>query len=99
MNKPHIQHHNEEALQDADELLTDLKAKRHVPYINSVIVANGLRDTAKQIMDGFDEGYHTAKLTPGQRAVFVWAYLEVLTGFIEYSMQANTMPEGISVPK
>ena len=99
MNKPHIQHHNEEALHDADELLTDLKAKHHTPYINSVIVANGLRDTAKQIMDGFDEGYHTNKLTPYQRVIFSWAYIEVLSGFIEYSLQANTMPEGILVPK
>ena len=99
MNKTQIQNHNEEALHDADELLTDLKSKRHVPYINSVIVANGLRDTAKQIMDGFDEGYHTHKLTPYQRVIFVWAYLEVLSGLIEYSLQANTMPEGINVPK
>jgi len=99
MNKPHIQHHNEDALLDADLLLDDLIKKRHVPYINSVIVANGLRDTAKQIMDGFDEGYHASKLTPYQRVIFVWAYLEVLTGIIEYAMQANTMPEGILVPK
>ena len=99
MNQSTLKNHNKEALQDADELLADLKAKRHVPYINSVIVANGLRDTAKQIMDGFDEGYHTNKLTPYQRVIFVWAYLEVLTGLIEYSLQSNALPEAILVPK
>ena len=99
MNRTQIEEKNQDALLDADLLLDDLIKKRHTPYINSVIVAIGLRDTAKQIMDGFDEGYPTNKLTPYQRVIFSWAYLEVLSGFIEYSLQANTMPEGILVPK
>jgi len=56
-----------------------------------------LRDTINQIREGFDEGYHTEKLTPSQRAVFVWCYIEVLTGFIEYCLQANDLPEIIVV--
>ena len=99
MNRTQIEEHNQDALLDADLLLDDLINRRHVPYINSIIVANGLRDTAKQIMDGFDEGYHTNKLTPYQRVIFVWAYLEVLTGLIEYSLQSNALPEAILVPK
>jgi len=99
MNRTQIEEHNQDALLDADLLLDDLIKKKHTPFINSIIVANGLRDTAKQIMDGFDEGYHTNKLTPYQRVIFVWAYLEVLTGLIEYSLQSNALPEAILVPK
>ena len=99
MNKTQIQEHNDEALLDVDLLLDDLIKKRHVPYLNSVIVANGLLDTVNQIRNGFDTNYHTAKLTPYQRAVFVWAYLEVLEGFIEYALSEHGMPESIAVPK
>ena len=99
MNQTQIREHNETGLQDATELLDDLKSMKHTPYVNSVIVANGLLDTANQIMNGFDEGYHTHKLTPYQREIFVWAYLEVVTGFIEHSLVSHTMPEAISVPK
>ena len=99
MNQTQIQQYNQDALLDADLLLDDLIKKKHTPFINSIIVANGLRDTAKQIMDGFDEGYPINKLTPYQRVIFGWAYLEVLTGLIEYSLQSNTLPEAILVPK
>ena len=99
MNKTQIQEHNDEALLDVDLLLDDLIKKRHVPYLNSVIVANGLLDTVNQIRNGFDTDYHTAELTPYQRAVFVWAYLEVLEGFIEYAMSEHGMPECIGVPR
>lgn len=99
MNKSQIQDKNEEGLIDLIELLDDLKHKQFTPYLNSIIVANGLRDTIQQIKDGFDEEYHTAELTPYQRAVFVWCYIEVLTGFIEYALENHGMPESIGVPK
>ena len=99
MNKTQIQDHNDEVLMDVDLLLDDLNKRRHVPYLNSVIVAGGLRDTANQIMNGFDTDYHTAKLTPYQRQVFVWCYREILTGFLEYALSEHGMPECILVPK
>ena len=99
MNKLQIQQHNEEELVAAEELLDDLKAKHHVPYLNSVIVANGLLDTVNQIRNGFDTDYHTAKLTPYQRAVFVWCYLEIITGLVKYALSEHGMPESIAVPK
>lgn len=95
MNKTQIQQHNEEGLMDVDLLLDDLTKKRHTPYLNSVIVASGLRDTANQIMNRFEMKH----LTPLQRSIFVWAYLEVLTGFLEYAMSNHGMPESIGVPK
>ena len=99
MNKNQIQQHNESGICDTEELLNDLKAKSHIPYLNSVIVADGLYSTAIQIMNGFDKDYHTTKLTPYQRQVFVWAYLEILTSFIEYALEHHGMPEAIFVPK
>ena len=99
MNTIEIRQKNEDGFDDVVELLNDLKDKTHTPFINSVIVANGLLDTANQIMHGLDQDYHTSKLTPYQRQIFVWCYLEILTGFIEFALENHGMPESISVPK
>ena len=99
MNQAQIKDHNAAGLMDVSLLLDDLEAKTHTPYLSSVIVARGMWDTIHQIIAGRDTEYHTDELTPYQRVIFVWAYLEALTGFIEFALQSNTLPEAILVPK
>ena len=99
MNRDQIEEQNYDGLENASSLLDDLSKKPSTPYVNSVIVAKGLFDTANQIFNGFDEGYHTHELTPLQRQIFVMAYLEILIGFIGFALSEHGMPESIGVPK
>ena len=99
MNKSQIAALNDNAYLDVNDLIKDLEKKRNTPFVNSVIVAKGLRETIYQISNGMDKAHNTHKLTPLQREIFVWAYLEAVTGFIEHSLVSHTMPEAINVPK
>jgi len=99
MNRTKIKENNYVGLVDVSSLLDDLAKESSTPYVNSVIVAKGLFDTANQIFNGFDEGYHTHELTPLQRQIFVMAYLEILIGFIGFALSEHGMPESIGVPK
>ena len=99
MNKEQITENNTNAFMDVGDLLDDLENKKMTPFVNSVIVANGLFNTAININRGEDIEHITVHLSPVQRVVFVWAYLEAVTGFIEFAMGYYTLPEAINVPK
>jgi len=83
----------------ADHGFSKLRSRHHVPYINSVIMIEGMLKTATEIASGDDKGEWSEDMTPFHRVVFVQAYLELVIGYIDYALDDKDCADRINVPK
>ena len=94
-----IERTNRLALMMADRDYGKLKTRRHVPYLNSFVLIEGMLNSALAIMRSEDKDEWTTDLTPFRRAVFVQAYLEIINGLIEHVCEDKPDGNRINVPK